>query len=162
MPAYLTPLDWKFYGGTEINGEHVEAYFLSSHAVRFPNSNVTVWSKYLKSKNVHDAFDAQEVIDKTVFKQKSGYLPPMSTLHKFSQQQLFEIAASEQIADLEPISPVYQVLWELNCAESKYRQLSHIFGGKSQAAPDDKPTEWASILKDSSVETLRAFLCKTN
>lgn len=99
--AHAADVDWKMYGGASIAGPSVCFYDANSVA-RASSGYVRVWTKCFASKDLAAMTDdvGLKVFDNAARKIKDGYVPPIIVIGKMDFQQIPEIVAYEQIADL--------------------------------------------------------------
>ena len=159
--APSTPPDWKLYAITARKPQ-VALFYLESETVRTPRGHVQLWMKAIDFAKLNKASDAitpnSDLMKKSVVKALEGYVPPLAIATKATQDQATGILQFELLADEGTIPPALRVLFEFDCPQKLYRQLSAI---DERAHTDNLVHEWGHVPPESTYETLSGMVCPT-
>lgn len=141
-PAAASPAaDWKYLIDSRIGaGEPMlHVFFLASEIERAPNNHVRVWTKGLAVDEVEKMQLDKDAIDRVARKLIAGYRPPFTKLMKLSRDQLVDVIALEEKADLATLQPHVQELMEFDCSSKMERTLSIAISMGGKFGSEDKP-----------------------
>jgi hypothetical protein len=158
--------DWKMYGAADLGkmGGEQRSFFDAAGVIRRDNGHVEVWTKTLSRKALDRAESNasgahKKIIAAAVGKKLAGYLPPLSTVGELDDDTATQITADEAAADLGGIEPTMQILYELDCPNRLFREISlHVFlNGK--LGTKETPSEWQHVPPETAAANLFKILC---
>jgi len=100
-------------------------------------------------------------VEKAARKVVSGYVPPIVTIGVMKFDQITDVVAAEETANLGIIKPKARILLEFNCVEQRERRLStYIRSNNGQEGFSSKPSDWDYIAPETNVAHLQKILCR--
>jgi len=155
--AKAADVDWKMYGGASVSGPSFCFYDANSIA-RASSGHIRVWTKCLAQKDL-DGVDIKrdlgtKIVDRAARKIKEGYVPPIIVIGKMDFQQIPEIVAYEESANLSAIDPQARIFDEVDCSERMMRRLSTSIQANGQSGFQNKPSDWEYVPPEGNGATL--------
>lgn len=162
--AKAADVDWKMYGGASVSGPSFCFYDANSIA-RASSGHIRVWTKCLAQKDL-DGVDIKsdlgtKIVDRAARKIKEGYVPPIIVIGKMDFQQIPEIVAYEESANLSAIDPQARIFDEVDCSERMMRRLNTSIQANGQSGFQNKPSDWEYVPPEGNGATLLKILCLT-
>lgn len=161
--AQSIDVDWKFFGGTDIDGKSEYQFYDSKSIVRRPDGHVEVWTKGLPESQLNRITNAKSVdkafVDRVAMKVLKGYEPPISTAVDLKHDQAIEIMMDEDIADTARIEPMMRMLSELDCTGHSIRWLSLSGTRHGKSFFSNTPGEWMRVAPETSAAWLLKIIC---
>lgn len=161
--ARAADVDWKLYGGASVAGPSF-CFYDAKTVARASSGYIRVWTKCLPQKDLDSSLDIKtdlgtKLVDHAARKLREGYVPPIVVIGKMDFQQIPEILAYEETANLSTIEPEAQFFEEMNCSERTMRRLSTSMYVNGQRHFDNKPHDWDYIPPEGNGATLLKILC---
>jgi hypothetical protein len=105
--AKAISVDWKFYGGASVGGDHQFCFYDAEGVVQRPDGQIRVWTKFLPQKamdsvDIKKDFD-RKILENTAEKVARYYMPPLATVEAIDANQAMTITQR-----LIPLSQVAQ------------------------------------------------------
>ena len=151
--------DWRFYtfGDTP---KSQAVFFLYSGIVRSPKGHVQVWIKMLDHEKLVAVFntivtDRPDLVQRAKNSEPS-YVPPYTTVKNLSPDVVVTVRVYEQLADEGHVAPTLRGLFEFDCEQKLYRELSAI----SDSGSVDEAQPWKHIPPESTALTLSKMVCQ--
>jgi len=162
--AQTPDVDWKMFGGASVAGPSL-CFFDAKSVVRTSSGYIRVWTKCLAQKDL-DGVDIKsdlgtKIVDRAARKIKEGYVPPIIVIGKMDFQQIPEIVAYEESANLSAIDPQARIFDEVDCSERMMRRLSTSIQANGQSGFQNKPSDWEYVPPEGNGATLLKILCLT-
>jgi hypothetical protein len=155
-------VDWKMYGGASVAGPSF-CFYDANTVTRASNGFVRVWTKCLAQKDLDgvklDDDIGKRILDGVAKRVIAGYVPPIIVIGQMEFNQLPDVAAYEEIADISAIQPQAEIFDELNCGERMRRNLSITIHTNGRSNFQDKPSEWKYVPPEGNAATLLSILC---
>jgi hypothetical protein len=100
-------------------------------------------------------------VEKAARKIVSGYVPPIVIIGVMKFDQITDVVAAEETANLGNIEPKARMLLEFNCVEQKQRRLStYVRTNSGQMGFLSKPSDWDYIAPETNVAYLQKISCR--
>jgi hypothetical protein len=158
--AFADDVDWKLYGGASVENTPGFYFFDAKSVVQESGGQLRVWTKCLDQKEL-DRPLGETTIDKAARKLAYGYVPPIVTIGVMKDDQIADVVAAEETANLGNIEPKARILLEFNCVEQKERRLStYIRANNGKVGFSSKPSDWDYIAPETNVAYLQKILCR--
>jgi len=150
--------NWTLFGWTEDTSQ----FFAMGDVERLPNGNLQVWTKGLSVEQVNSAVDraAKSKDDRgrmvwaTIVAE-----PAISQVKHLNQDELFNAAIEEDVANHSDLQPVTRVLYEVDCSNKLMRALSVYARKNGKSEVSNHPGEWMHIPPETNAANLHALLC---
>jgi len=162
-PALAQRVDWKMYGGVEVDGQLNECFYDAEGVVRSPDRRIKVWTKCLSQKDLEGIDDKilnAKIADIAARKLIDTYIPPIAKVQEFTSDQAITIIAHEVAAGISHIQSKSRILYELNCTERMLRELSISLTTMDKTGFKDSPSNWKHITPESNANSLVLILCQ--
>jgi hypothetical protein len=168
--AMASDADWKYFGSL---GDETSCFFDLNGSVEAPDRHIKVWVKCLRMKDIESVDVEKDFGGKikadALKKIRDGYIPPYSLPNGDESRQDAEkgvaqsigIAIEEKIADVSGIKPAIRIFYELDCSNTRLRELNiAVFDpeGKIRSSKDSA-TEWKYVAPETTAADLQKFLC---
>jgi hypothetical protein len=101
----------------------------------------------------------KDLVDNAAQKIIRGYVPPIVVAGDMKFDQVPDIVAYEEVADLGNIEPQSRIFYEIGCSERMIRELSIHFEAKGRIGSSDKATDWQHVAPETNAATLLKILC---
>ena len=163
--AQAQGVDWKFYGGGNVDGQESGCFYEADGLVTGPDKRIKVWTKCLPLTDLGD-LDPKTDLGKKITeaiapKIVQHYVPPFAKLQKeITSGQVVGMMTMEVAAGIANIQPQARVLYELNCAERMIRPLSIQIRINNELRTKDKPDDWVHAPPETNGNTLLIMLCQ--
>jgi hypothetical protein len=156
-----TSSQWKFFGGSPSKAGDLTLFYSESDLTRLPTGILRVWTKGLRHNALEQAYKKMDkgLIDKVAAKIAHYYIPPYAMLKDLSQDELVDVVSSEELANAATIQPSIRILYELNCAERTYRQLSVFLNMEGKTKTSSDVSQWDHIAPETNMASLSTLLC---
>lgn len=159
--AQIKATDWKVYGYSKYKSETVALFYSAGEVRALPGGHVEIWTKALNQKDIEHAYESLSKAQQARLVEKiaAGYVPPYASITKVTPDQLIDLSASEEIANGSDIQPMARVLYELDCSDEVYRELStHTWiGGKAEIS--DTVSAWHHVPPETPASSLLSLAC---
>jgi hypothetical protein len=162
--AFAADIDWKYYGAVTSDGVSQYCFYDANGVVKQADGHLRVWTKCLPQKemtsiDIKKDFDGK-IVENLAQKVYQHYQPPITTAIKnLTSDQIIEIISSEEIADIGNIQPTSQILYELNCPQMMWRELSISTEENGKFGSSDKPRDWKYLPPGGNAASLAKILC---
>jgi hypothetical protein len=163
--AIASDVDWKAYGSSTVSGEANLCFFDLRGAVEVPDRHIKVWIKCLHRKDM-ERIDIEKdfggkIASNAAKKMIDGYIPPFSLVEDTGFDQAMQIAAFEEIADVNNIPPVARIFYELDCPKTMLRQLSvEVVDVDGRSGSNHRASEWKYVAPETNGARLQKILCE--
>jgi hypothetical protein len=161
--AQALSVDWKFYGGAPVDGDHSLCFYDAKGIVQGLQGHIRVWTKCLPQ-TAMDSIDikkdfAGQILENTAQKVAHYYVPPIAALEAVDVDQAMTITQYEETADISNIQPRASIFYELNCPERMMRELSIYVQASGKSGSRDKPSDWRYVPPEGNGARLLKILC---
>ena len=162
--AYSQTVDWKVFGAITV-AEHSSSCFYDVLGIQqISDKHIQIWTKCLSK-------DALEKVDGTRGKGKqaaelaaqdisTGYAPPLiKVLPPETYEQIVDYVFQEQLADQDIVLPDTKVLYEIDCANRKLREIAIHVISSGKDVESDTPLPWKFVQPETNGARLQTLAC---
>jgi hypothetical protein len=148
--------DWKYYGEFSTAPDVQNALFYDSSSIKNTNNSIKLWVKIVLLSEINECLENKLVTEKTTKKTASGYSAPITKINP----KVSKAAYLEEAANQSSIKSKAEILYQINCAEKKFRKISG-----SSFNKDGNPvgrfgiSEWEDITPESNADNLAKIVC---
>jgi hypothetical protein len=166
MPAVAFASDtpeWRYFGMTG-DGKNSQYLFYDAAGIKpLPDNHVQVWTKGVRVADIDRPLDDKkdkDIIDEAAERLVRAQMPPFASVVKLDRDQLVEIIAAETRVDLRFYSAPTKILYEVDCASDKLRELSIYLEIDGKHGNSDEPSRWHYIPPETNAASLVSLVCK--
>ena len=160
-PAFADEVDWQLHGFATIENASEVCFFDANNVIQEGGGRLRVWTKCLDQQKLMSTELDKTTTEKAARKIVDGYVPPLVIIGVMKFDQITDVVAAEEVANLNNIEPRARMLLEFNCVEQKVRTLSvHFRGNNGQVGFSSKPSDWDYIAPETNVGRLQKILCR--
>lgn len=148
--------DWKYYGEFSTAPDIQNALFYDSSSIKNTNSSIKLWVKIVLLSEINECLKNNVVTEKATKKTATGYSAPITKI----DSKVTNTAYLEKAANQPSIKSKAEILYQINCAENKFRKISG-----SSFNKDGNPvgrfgiSEWEDISPESNADNLAKTVC---
>lgn len=169
--------DWRLIGATTSKGVKENQFFDNASIRRGEGGTIVVWMESIPEQqltqyiNKHDR--DKELIKRVASKMVTGYVPDILLLPDAKkayptdadyQNAITDAIMTEEVANAGEVQKSAMILWEIDCAQKRARDLEiQLFdkSGELKGYTKNKLGEWEYIPPDSNGQRLSDILCQT-
>jgi hypothetical protein len=163
LTAVASGVDWKVMRRyVSVQGAEV-CFYEANGAFRAGDGHVSVWTKCLNQKDLDDIFSKEDItaaiFQNMVEKIAHDYTPPISTIETLDAKQIMRTTVYEEIANSGGIQPHATVLYELDCPQEIFRELTVNLLVEGEIGLIDTPGDWQHIAAAGNTASLLKIFC---
>ena len=156
--AQKLTVDWKYFGGTPVDGG-TRCFYDAKGVAQVSEGHLKVWTKCLLDKDIQNTNLTEEMINRAAQKIADYYLPPIGDVINLDQEHAATITIYEEIATNAYIETHDKMLYEFDCHEMMVRDLSTDFRIDGKHARSEKPGDWSHVPPEGNAASLSKILC---
>lgn len=162
--AQTSNVDWKFYGGANIGDGQEECFYDSKGISQQSNGYLRVWTKCLLLKDINGINIEKDyggaIVRNSGEKVVNHYTPPIATIETIDKDNMVDIIAMEETANIAHINSQAKIFYELNCPERMMRELSIYLHSEGKEGSKEKPSDWKYTPPEGNGDRLLRVLCR--
>jgi hypothetical protein len=151
---------WRIFG--PYSAKLPETCFYNSVDVSRSKNIRTVWTKCLGRNDLNKAVknDTTGTLSDTVAdKIARNYVPSIAKVEHLEGDQFIDAVFDEELANTGGVQPLRTVLFEVDCAEKKIREVSSLKPADGQLRTSDMPQDWHGVTPVAGGSSLLVILC---